>query len=141
MPSRRFKKVPIEDLSIGDYAEISKTITLDIVNDFSKISQDFNPIHFESNYSEELPFKKPIIHGMIAASLFSGLFGTKLPGIGCLYKSQNIRFKRPIFVGDCVKAKVEIISINLKDKVLTFYTECKVRNKVMIDGQAEIFVP
>jgi len=141
MPSRRLKKVPINDLRIGDYAEISKEMTLDIVKDFSKISQDFNPIHFESKYAGEFPFKRPIIHGMIAASLFSGLFGTELPGIGCLYKSQNIRFKRPIFVGDIVKAKVQIISINLKNKVLTFHTECTVKDKVMIDGKAEIFVP
>ena len=38
MPSRRLKKVPINDLRIGDYAEISKEMTLDIVKDFSKIS-------------------------------------------------------------------------------------------------------
>lgn len=51
----------------------------------------------------------------MASSLFSGLFGTQLPGPGCVYKSQNIRFKRPIYVGDEVTAKVEVVSIdNLK---------------------------
>lgn len=141
MPSRNLKKVPINDLKIGDYAEISKKMTFDMVRDFSEISDDFNPLHLDPNYAEKSIFKRQIIHGMVAASLFSGLFGTKLPGTGCLYKSQNIRFKRPIFVDDIVKAKVQIISINLNARVLTFHTECKVKNKVMIVGEAEIFVP
>ena len=77
----------------------------------------------------------------MATSLFSGLFGTKLPGEGCVYKSQNIRFKRAIYIGDVVTAKVEVNEVNEEKKVITFTTRCFVNRKVMIDGESEILVP
>jgi 3-hydroxybutyryl-CoA dehydratase len=77
----------------------------------------------------------------MAASLFSGLFGTKLPGIGCVYKSQNLKFKRAIHIGDEVEACIEVVSVNKEKKVFGFRTTCLVNRKVMIDGDAEIFIP
>jgi 3-hydroxybutyryl-CoA dehydratase len=58
-----------------------------------------------------------------------------------VYKSQNIRFKRPIYIGDEVTAKVKVISVDVKAKVISFSTRCLVNRKVMIDGESEIFVP
>ena len=135
------KRIRIDNFKVGDSVEISKLISQKIVNSFALISEDFNPLHVDSEYAAKSRYKKPIIPGMLACSLFSGLFGTKLPGEGCVYKSQNIRFKRAIYVGDNVTAKVEIISINYEKKVITFKTICLVKGKVMIDGEAEIFLP
>ena len=135
------KRIQIENFKVGDSVEISKLISQEIVNSFALISEDFNPLHVDSEYAAKSRYKKPIIPGMLACSLFSGLFGTKLPGEGCVYKSQSIRFKRAIYVGDNVTAKVEIISINNEKKVIKFKTICLVKGKVMIDGEAEIFLP
>ena len=77
----------------------------------------------------------------MATSLFSGLFGTQIPGEGCVYKSQKIRFKRPIYIGDTVLAKVEVVSVNVESKTVDFKTRCFVNGKVMIDGESEIFIP
>ena len=77
----------------------------------------------------------------MASSLFSSLFGTELPGEGCVYKWQNIRFKRPIYVGDEVTARVEVVNVDINKKVISFTTRCLVNGKVMIDGESEIFVP
>ena len=134
-------KLDITDVSIGDFAEIEKKMTLDMVKGFASISEDFNPVHIDKKYATNSRYKKQIIHGLMATSLFSGLFGTKLPGIGCVYKSQNIRFKRPIYIGDVVKAKVEVTDVNEEKKVVTFSTRCFVNKKLMIDGESEIFVP
>jgi 3-hydroxybutyryl-CoA dehydratase len=134
-------KLDLTDVSVGDFAEIEKKMTLDMVKSFALISEDFNPVHLDEEYAANSRYKKQIIHGLMATSLFSGLFGTKLPGEGCVYKSQNIRFKRAIYIGDVVMARVEVTHVSIEKKVTTFTTRCFVSGKVMIDGESEIFVP
>ena len=77
----------------------------------------------------------------MTASYFSALFGTKIPGEGCVYVSQSLNFKRPVYIGDTVVATVEVISVDLAKKRVFFRTTCKVKNKVVTDGEAELFVP
>ena len=114
------KNVPIENISVGDSAEITKRMSLEMVTAFAAISEDFNPVHLDAEYASKSRYKAQIIHGLMASSLFSGLFGTQLPGQGCVYKSQNMRFKRPIYVGDEVTAKVEVVSIDNYKKIISF---------------------
>ncbi|MCU0830691.1 MAG: MaoC family dehydratase [Rhizobiaceae bacterium] len=134
-------KMSIEEVRVGDFAEIEKTMTLEMVRSFAAISEDFNPVHLDKDYAEQSRYKRQIIHGLMATSLFSGLFGTRLPGEGCVYKSQNIRFKRAISIGDTVTARVEVAGVDVEGKVIAFKTRCLVNGKVMIDGEAEIFIP
>ncbi|MDA8891551.1 MaoC family dehydratase [Planktomarina temperata] len=134
-------RIKIRDIKIGDSAEITKRMSLEMVRAFAGISEDFNPVHLDAEYAASSRYKRQIIHGLMATSLFSGLFGTKLPGEGCVYKSQNIKFKRAIYIGDVVTARVEVTDVNIDKKVITFATRCFVNGKVMIDGESEIFVP
>lgn len=53
---------------------------------------------------------------MISSSFFSALFGTKLPGEGCVYVSQSLNFKRPVYMGDTVTATVIVKSIDIDKK-------------------------
>lgn len=135
------KIIPIEEISVGDSAEITKPMSMGMVTAFAGISEDFNPVHLDAEYASKSRYKAQIIHGLMASSLFSGLFGTQLPGEGCVYKSQNIRFKRPIYVGDEVTARVEVVNVDINKKIISFTTRCLVNGKVMIDGESEIFVP
>ena len=135
------KNIALNKIEVGNTAEITKLMTLDMVKAFAEISEDFNPIHLDKKYAATSRYKKQIIHGSMATSLFSGLFGTQLPGLGCVYKSQNIRFKRAIYIGDTVTARVEVLDADIKNKVVSFSTRCLVRGKIMIDGESEIFVP
>lgn len=131
----------IDVLHVGQVVSIKKLMVETDVIGFSKISEDFNPVHLDKEYAENSRYKAQIVHGLMAASLFSGLFGTKMPGQGCVYKSQNLKFKRAIYIGDEVEAKVEITAVDKEKKIVTFKTVCLVRNKVAIDGEAEIFLP
>jgi len=135
------KKLNIENIKLGDFAIIEKKMLLEDVVKFAGISLDFNPIHLNKDYAEQSRYKGQIVHGLMASSLFSGLFGTELPGEGCVYKSQSLNFKRAIYINDIVLAKVEIVKVDKIKKTLSFRTVCSVKNKVVIDGQAEIFIP
>ncbi|MBK2267752.1 MaoC family dehydratase [Francisella philomiragia] len=122
-------------------ASYSQTITDTDVKVFAGLSGDHNPVHLDELYAEKSRYKKRIAHGLISASFFSALFGTKLPGKGCVYVGQNLNFKRPVYLGDTVVATVIVSNIDVSRKRVFFDTKCTVKNKVVIDGTAEIFIP
>lgn len=136
-----FNSYKIEDIKIGMEVSYSQTITDSDVKSFSGISGDKNPVHMDEEYARNSRFKKRIAHGMLSASYFSSLFGTKLPGEGCVYVSQSLNFKRPVYLGDTVTARVIVKSVNIDKKRVFFETICKVKNKIVISGDAEIYVP
>ena len=130
-----------EDIKIGMSESYSQTITDADIKSFAGISGDHNPVHMSDEYAEQSRFKKRIAHGMISSSFFSALFGTKLPGEGCVYVQQNLNFKRPVYIGDTVTASITVISIDHDKRRVFFDTVCKVRKKTVIDGIAELYVP
>lgn len=127
--------------TLGMTASYEQTITDKDVKKFAELSGDYNPIHIDDEYAKNSRFKRKIAHGLISASFFSALFGTKLPGEGCVYVSQNLNFKRPVYINDTVKATVTIKQIDEKRRRLIFDTVCTVKNHVVISGEAEIYIP
>jgi 3-hydroxybutyryl-CoA dehydratase len=131
----------IEDIKIGMSESYSQTITDSDVKTFSGISGDKNPVHMDDNYAEASRYKKRIAHGLLSSSFFSALFGTKLPGEGCVYVSQNLSFIRPVYINDTVTATVTVTQIDKENRRIFFDTICTVRKKKVITGAAEIYLP
>ena len=131
----------MEELEVGMTDIYSKTITESDINLFCAISGDTNPLHLDHEYAATTMFGGPIAHGMLAASMISTVIGTKLPGPGCVYISQNCRFKAPVRAGDTVRARVTITEINRKRRRIKLNTICTVGDTVVIDGDAEVLVP
>ena len=136
-----FNQIPLEEIEIGMEVSYTQTITDTDVKAFSGISGDKNPVHMDDEYAKNSRYKKRIAHGMLSASFFSALFGTKIPGEGCVYVAQSLRFKRPVYLDDTVVASVTVTNVELKKKRVFFQTVCKVNNKIVIDGEAELYVP
>lgn len=136
-----FGKLEIEDIKKDMEVSYSQTITDADIKSFAGISGDNNPIHMSDEYAQNSRFKKRMAHGLMSASFFSALFGTKIPGYGCLYVSQTLKFKRPVYLGDTVKAIVIVTDVDLKNRRVFFNTICKVKNKIVVDGEAELYVP
>lgn len=134
-------KIPFEDICEGMFATYSQTITDADIKTFAGLSGDHNPVHVSESYAENSRFKKRIAHGMISSSFFSALFGTKLPGHGCVYTAQSLQFKYPVYIGDTVTAQVTVKSINEDTRRIIFDTVCTVGKRKVITGEAEIYVP
>ena len=100
------------DLSVGQKASVRKTITRDDVDHFIAITGDTNPLHVDTAFAEQTFFNRPIIHGMLSASIFSTLLGMHLPGIGAIYRSQTLEFLLPVHIGDTLEAWFEITAID-----------------------------
>ncbi|WP_169763634.1 MaoC family dehydratase [Campylobacter mucosalis] len=133
--------IPIEEIKIGMTASYSQTITDADIKAFAGISGDRNPVHLDEEYASKSRYKKRIAHGLMTASYFSALFGTKIPGEGCVYVSQTLNFKRPVYIGDTVTAIVEVFKIDIKKSRVFFRTTCKVGHSIVTDGEAEIYIP
>jgi 3-hydroxybutyryl-CoA dehydratase len=130
-----------EDLEIGMTDVYSRTITESDIVLFCGISGDTNPIHLNRDYAARTRFRGPIAHGMLSASLISTVLGTKLPGPGVIYVSQNCRFRAPVRAGDTVVARATVTGLMVEKRFAWLETTCKVGAKVVIDGEAVVMVP
>ncbi len=131
----------IDNFEVGMIETYSQTITDADIKAFSGISGDKNPVHMSDDFASGTKFKKRIAHGLMSASFFSALFGMRLPGPGCVYLSQNLKFLKPVYIGDTVNAKVTLIKLNKRSRRFTFETNCYVDGDIVITGEAEIFLP
>jgi 3-hydroxybutyryl-CoA dehydratase len=131
----------LKNFKVGMSESYSQTITDADIKSFSGVSGDKNPVHMSDEYAEKSRFKKRIAHGLMSASYFSSIFGTKLPGPGCVYVSQSLKFTRPVYIGDTVTATVVIKSIDIKTRKIFFDTTCSVKGHAVIKGEAEIYLP
>jgi 3-hydroxybutyryl-CoA dehydratase len=130
-----------EALKVGMEATISRTITETDLRNFSGVSGDTNPMHLNEEFAKQTPFGGCIVHGMLTASLISAAIGTKLPGPGCIYMSQTLKFMAPVHVGDTVYAVVRVKELIAAKQRVILDTKCYVRQEVVIDGEAIIKVP
>ena len=135
------KTANIKNIEVGMNASYSQTITDADIKSFAGISGDHNPVHMSDEYASDSRYGQRIAHGLISASFFSALFGTQLPGSGCVYAAQSLQFKRAVYIGDTVVAMVTVSSVDRKKKKVVFDTVCTVRGRVVIQGTAEIFIP
>lgn len=130
----------LEDIEIGMSASFSKTVTEADIVMFAGVSGDMNPVHISEEFAEQTMFKGRIAHGILSAGFISAAFGTKLPGPGCIYLSQNLRFRAPVKIGDTVTARVTVKEMDVERRRVTFETTCTVRERVVVDGEALLMV-
>jgi len=135
------KGLSFEDLQIGMEASFAKTVTESDIANFAGVSGDFNPVHVNEEFASTTRFKGRIAHGMLTAAFISTVLGTKLPGPGAIYVSQNLKFKAPVHIGDTVTASVQVIALNPEKHFATFRTLCTVKGEVVVDGEAVLLVP
>ena len=97
-------------------------------------------MHLNEEFAKETPFGGCIVHGMLSASLISAVIGTKLPGPGCIYMSQTLKFLAPVRVGDTVYAVATVKELIPEKHRALMETKCYVKDIIVIDGEALIKV-
>lgn len=128
------------DIDEGNVYTFEKFISQEDVNSFAALTGDYNPLHVNKEFGEKSRFNNTIVHGMLAGSLFSTLVGIYCPGEKCLYVSQTLKFKKPVFPGDNVTVKGTVVSKNDSVKIVTIKTELFVNNLLAITGEAKVGV-
>ena len=128
-------------LQVGQKASLAKVLTEADIVAFADASGDCNPIHLDEAYAVATPFGGRIAHGMLTAGVVSALLGTRLPGPGCIYLSQTLRFRAPVRPGDEVVADAEILELDPARRRITLATTCRVGTTVVLDGEAKLLLP
>jgi acyl dehydratase len=127
----------MEDVAVGDVAEVTYTVTAETIREFVTASGDDNPIHSDAAFAGETRFGRVIAPGMLTGSFVSSVIGTRLPGPGTIYLSQSFRFLRPVFIGDRVTARVEVVERLAERDRLRLRTTCVNQSgELLLEGEA-----
>ena len=129
----------MSELVVGEKATFTKTITDADVRLFAQLSGDKNPMHLDEEYASTTRFKHRIAHGHYVASMFSTILGTQLPGEGCIYLSQEMKYVAPVYLNDTITATAEVTEKNIeRNRVVISTTSTNQDGVVVIKGQAVV---
>jgi len=132
----------ISEMKVGDAAEFTKTISETDVYLYAGVTGDLNPAHVNEEYAKNTFFKKRMAHGMLTAGFISNILGTKLPGPGTVYMRQELSFMAPVFFGDTITARAEVVEVNTEKNRVRLKTTCRNQEeKIVLDGEALVSAP
>ncbi|RJX69388.1 enoyl-CoA hydratase [Vibrio sinensis] len=132
----------IEQLTLGQRAHFEKTISESDIQMFCGISGDINPVHVSQIAGENSIFGSRVAHGILVSGLTSAVLGMQLPGPGTIYLGQELKFTAPVYIGDTIRAEVEVIEINKDKNIVKLATRSINQNeKVVIHGVATVMPP
>jgi acyl dehydratase len=110
------------------------------VEEFARVTGDNNPVHLNPEYAAKTMFKRPIMHGMLGASLFSKVFGTLFPGEGTIYLKQSLNFLKPMYVDTPYVAEftVKEVILDKNRAIIETLIKDKASGNVCTSGEALI---
>jgi 3-hydroxybutyryl-CoA dehydratase len=129
------------DLAIGMSVAIENTVSEQDVIDFARVSGDYNPLHMDEDYAKTTQFKGRIAHGALSASYISAILGNDLPGPGAVFMELNLKFVRPVRIGDTVTSTAEVIELVERGYRVRLAVKGEVDGKVAMKGEALVMVP
>lgn len=132
----------IQEMKIGDHASVTKTVSETDVYLFAGITGDLNPAHTNEVAASKTMFKTRIAHGMLGAGFISAVLGMYLPGPGTIYMGQELKFTKPVHIGDTVTATATVEEIILeKNRVILDTTVVNQDGEIVIQGKATVMPP
>ena len=121
-----------DGIEVGETQTLTKHITEADVRKFVEMTGDDNPLHVDRAYAETTAFKDIVVHGMLGASFISTVIGTKLPGTGALWVSQNMEFLLPVRLGDTLTISVTVLKKHAREHLLEIDTRILNQNQQLI---------
>ena len=132
----------IQEMKIGDHASVTKTVSETDVYLFAGITGYLNPAHTNEVAASKTMFKTRIAHGMLGAGFISAVLGMYLPGPGTIYMGQELKFTKPVHIGDTVTATATVEEIILeKNRVILDTTVVNQDGEIVIKGKATVMPP
>jgi len=131
--------ITIDAIAVGDSAQITRRVTDGDIAAFVDAVGDHNPVHADREYAASTVFKEPIAPGIWTAGLISAVIGTRLPGPGAIYLSQDLKFLKPVKAGDSISARVEVLEVNRDRNRIRLRTVCtNQRAEDVVTGEAVV---
>ena len=128
------------DLTVGQKAHREMTVTPAMVQAYAEITGDYNPLHFDADFTGRTRFKRLMAQGGIATGLLHALVAMDMPAAGAVFTSQAWAFPRPVYIGDTIRAEAMVTSVHKRLPVADL--EFKVTNQdgeEVLTGQATVY--
>ena len=136
------ENITYDELAVGHSARLVRTVTLQDIQAYAAVSGDINPAHLNPEYADATMFHGVIAHGMLGAALISALFGTQFPGPGTIYLGQELKFTKPVRIGDTLTVLATVSEKNDEKKRIKM--DCLVTNQsgeTVLKGEANLMPP
>lgn len=128
-----------EEMTVGMAAERTRVVSDALVRAYAELTEDFNPLHVDDEIANKSRFGGRIAHGMLSAGLVSAVLGMDMPGPGALWLTQQIKFTRPVMVGDTLTTRVEVVELIPVKRRARLATTCRnQKGETTLDGEALI---
>ena len=125
------------EVSIGQKASRSITLTEEHVRKYSEITGDENPLHFDKDFAAKTKFKRLVVQGGLTTGLLHALVAMDMPGPGTVFLSQNWKFTAPVFIGDTITAEAEVLRVHETKPVTQLKIEVRRQDgEVVLEGEA-----
>ena len=142
LPDGFIENRTFDELTVGEGASLSHTVTQRDIDLFAAATGDMNPAHVDPSYAATDVFHHVVIHGLWGGGLISAVLGTRLPGPGTIYLGQELRFRHPVGIGDTITATVTVSEKNPEKGEVTLGCVCTNQDgRVVITGTAEVRAP
>lgn len=129
------------EITVGATGYVEKTISETDVYQYAGITGDFSWLHINEMRAKQGHFKTRIVHGMLLVGLISNVVGNQMPGAGTVYETQTIRFLRPCFIGDTVRAQTEVVQLLDKGRVKLRTLCVNQFGELLLNGDAIVIPP
>lgn len=129
-----------EELYVGQREEFSVTVTEDMLSAFRAVTGDVNPLHMDDGFAQRHDYPRHVVYGMLTASLLSTLAGVYLPGECCLIQSVEVKFPKPVFVGDELLVAGTVSELHESVRQIVLKTEILRRGVRVLKGTMRLGV-
>ena len=128
-----------KDLYVGQSASVKRRVTAEDVEKFAELTGDFNGVHLDDEIAKKSIFGRRVCHGMLISSFISTVLGTCLPGEGTIYLSQELQFKKPVYLDEEIEISVEVETITQEKGIVSLKTiVTKSDGDVAVSGNAKV---
>ncbi len=105
------------DLTVGQKASRSLTLTAEQVEKYAEITGDYNPLHFDEAFAAGTKFGRLVVQGGLTTGILNALVAMDMPGPGTVFLSHDFKFTAPVFIGDTITGEAEVLSVHASKPV------------------------
>jgi acyl dehydratase len=113
------------ELTVGQRATRTNTLTKAHVDRYAELTGDRNPLHFDEDYVSRTPFGRPVVHGGLTSGILNALVAEDMPGPGTVFMSMDLRFTKPVFIGDTITATAEVLEVHASKPICKLAVEVR----------------
>ena len=128
------------NIAVGDSAERELTVTEAMVRAYAELTGDYNPLHFDAEFTARTRFERLMAQGGIATGQLHALVAMQLPGPGSVFVRQQWSFPRPVYIDDTIRATATVTAVHARRGIAELQFEVTNQDgEIVLRGEATVY--